>query len=64
LSEGSQKDPEPDPYLVLKVQNPAGPKTYGSYESGSATIEKKSKQVFGNKLIESGYGLLVSPDGF
>jgi hypothetical protein len=48
--------------------NPAGTKTYGSYgsgsEYGSATMRKKSKQVFGIKLIESGSGLFGEPRRF
>jgi hypothetical protein len=29
---------EPDPYIALPDSDPEGPKTYGSYRSGSPTL--------------------------
>jgi hypothetical protein len=37
MIEESVSDPDPVPYLVLMDPELGGPKTYGSYESGSAT---------------------------
>ncbi len=34
------EDPDPDPYLWLTDPDPAGPKTYGSHDSGSGTCLK------------------------
>jgi hypothetical protein len=41
LIEGSE--PDPDPYLLIIYPDPVqgGPKTYGSAESGTATLAKK-----------------------
>jgi hypothetical protein len=38
MIEGPDPEPDPDPYLSLMDPDPGGPKTCGSYGSGSALL--------------------------
>ncbi len=41
----SLMDPVPDPDLLLMDPDPGGPKTYGSYGSGSAILRNTGYQI-------------------
>jgi hypothetical protein len=37
---------DPDPYKIITDPDPRGPKTYGSYGSGSGTLERTQSTAY------------------